>query len=128
MCLISQYYVYKTSRFCLLCFLCHPYIPHYRIFNLLVRFTSSSVEHSEELAGSYAYTHRYGRTSIKYIYKICIKIYIWEDAFSKRLRVLVECELRFQHHKTAYRSSAYRRLINITSIQERVRSLLELTC
>ena len=23
------YYVYKASRSCLLCFLCHPYIPHY---------------------------------------------------------------------------------------------------
>ena len=38
MCLISQYYVYKASRSCLLCFLCHPYIPHYNLknFNLLV--------------------------------------------------------------------------------------------
>ena len=24
MCLISQYYVYKASRSCILCFLCHP--------------------------------------------------------------------------------------------------------
>ena len=28
-CPISQYYAYKSSRSCLLCFLCHPYIPHY---------------------------------------------------------------------------------------------------
>ena len=27
-CLISLYYVYKASQSCLLCFLCHPYIPH----------------------------------------------------------------------------------------------------
>ena len=28
-CVISLYYVYKASQSCLLCFLCHPYIPHY---------------------------------------------------------------------------------------------------
>ena len=32
-CLISLYYVYKASRSCLLCFLCHPYIPHYNLKN-----------------------------------------------------------------------------------------------
>ena len=28
---ISQYYAYKASQSCLLCFLCHPYIPHYNL-------------------------------------------------------------------------------------------------
>ena len=32
-CLISLYYVYKASRSCLLCFLCHPYIPDYNSKN-----------------------------------------------------------------------------------------------
>ena len=32
-CLISLYYVYKASRSCLLCFLYHPYIPHYNLKN-----------------------------------------------------------------------------------------------
>ena len=27
--------VYKASRSCLLCFLCHPYIPHYNLKNFL---------------------------------------------------------------------------------------------
>ena len=35
-CLISLYYVYKASQSCLLCFLCHPYIPHSNLKNLLV--------------------------------------------------------------------------------------------
>ena len=35
--LISQDYVYKASRSCLLCYLCHPYIPHYNLINLLVQ-------------------------------------------------------------------------------------------
>ena len=34
-CLISLYYVYKASRSCLLCVLCHPYIPHYNFKNFL---------------------------------------------------------------------------------------------
>ena len=39
MCLISLYYVYKASRSCLLCFLCHPYIPHYNLKNFLFTCT-----------------------------------------------------------------------------------------
>ena len=39
MCLISLYYVYKASRSCLLCFLCHPYIQHFNLKNFL--FTST---------------------------------------------------------------------------------------
>ena len=31
--------MYKVSQSCLLCFLCHPYIPHYNLINLLVAIT-----------------------------------------------------------------------------------------
>ena len=44
MCLISQYYVYKASRFCLLCFLCHPYIPHHNLLVVLGIYTHSAKE------------------------------------------------------------------------------------
>ena len=30
------YYVYKASQFCLLCFLCHPYIPHSTLKNFYI--------------------------------------------------------------------------------------------
>ena len=36
---ISLYYVYKASRSCLLCFLCHPYIPHYNLKNFFYLYT-----------------------------------------------------------------------------------------
>ena len=43
-CLISLYYVYKASRSCLLCFLCHPYIPHYNLKNFLFTCTTTVTE------------------------------------------------------------------------------------
>ena len=38
--------MYKASQSCLLCFLCHPYIPHYNLINLLVDLQPSRPDES----------------------------------------------------------------------------------
>ena len=48
-CLISLYYVYKTSQSCLLCFLCHPYISHSNLKNFYIYLYNTGSPHANPL-------------------------------------------------------------------------------
>ena len=52
-CLISLYYVYKASQSCLLCFLCHPYIPHSNLKNFYIYLSPFIVRETTELRNAF---------------------------------------------------------------------------